>query len=231
MHLPNRKITRQITVDFYYGLGSRYSYLAASQLPKIEAETNCKFIWKPIYSGDLMGLREQNPFSQHPISGQYNSAYRSQDAKRWADYYHIPFHEPKISALHPQDLALLTLAAGSFNLLVEYSQAMFDAIFAQGIEIDEQVAIAVAKNLSIPENQFLQIHASPDTKDQLTSLTREAFDRGAFGVPTFFVEEEMFWGNDRLVLLVDFLKKLQEKGIDSAPISGFITKLSKPYKI
>lgn len=198
-----------IVVDFYYGLKSRYSYLAASQIPKIERETNSKFIWKPIYSGDLMRLRGQNPFTEQSVSGQYNFDYRHQDAKRWANYYEIPFHEPKKSSLKPQDLALFTLTAGKYNRLVEYSQAMFDAIFVRGLEIDEKLAIAIAKNLGIPESEFVETLESTDAIAQLTSLTQAAFERGAFGVPTFFVGEEMFWGNDRLVLLVHYLKKIK----------------------
>ncbi|MFN5564109.1 MAG: hypothetical protein ACK5BG_10795 [Pseudanabaena sp.] len=40
-----------VTIDFYYGLGSRYSYLAASQISRIQSRFDCKFIWKPLYSG------------------------------------------------------------------------------------------------------------------------------------------------------------------------------------
>ncbi|BAZ37110.1 DSBA oxidoreductase [Calothrix sp. NIES-4101] len=198
----------KITVDFYYGLGSRYSYLAASKISQLERENNCQFIWKPIYSGDLIQLRGQIPFTHKPVSGQYNHLYRHCDAKRWADYYNIPFHEPKISSLHPQYLALATLTAGKFNLLVEYSQAVFDAIFAKGIDIDEKFAIATATNLGIPQEDFTAILSSQDAIAQLESLTQEAFHRGAFGVPTFFVGEEMFWGNDRLVLLTHYLNKI-----------------------
>jgi len=195
------------TVDFYYGLGSRYSYLAASQICQIERETNCQFVWKPIFSGDLIRLRQRNPFTEKPIDGQYEHSYRHCDAKRWADYYNIPFHEPKISSLHPQYLALATLAAGKFNLLVEYSQVIFDAIFAKGIDIDEKFAIATATKLGIPQVDFSATLRSKDAIAQLETLTQEAFHRGAFGVPTFFVGEEMFWGNDRLVLLIHHLKK------------------------
>ncbi|MFN9061920.1 MAG: hypothetical protein ACK5WL_18360, partial [Pseudanabaena sp.] len=60
-----------VTIDFYYGLGSRYSYLAASQIPRIQSQFDCKFIWKPLFSGALIRLRPHNPFTDQPSSGQY----------------------------------------------------------------------------------------------------------------------------------------------------------------
>ncbi|MFB2974911.1 hypothetical protein [Microseira sp. BLCC-F43] len=75
-----------ISVYFYYGLGSRYSYLAASQLSRIEWETNCHFVWKPIFSGDLIRRWHRDPFAGEPVSGQYDWSYRRRDAQRWADY-------------------------------------------------------------------------------------------------------------------------------------------------
>ncbi|MFB2977537.1 DsbA family protein [Microseira sp. BLCC-F43] len=121
--------------------------------------------------------------------------------------YKIPFHEPKPLSVKPQDLALATLAAGSQGLLVPYSQALFDAIFAKGLAIDDAILTAIATNLGISQTDFQSHLKSNDTQNQLDLLTEEAFNRGVFGVPTFLFGSEMFWGNDRLVLLQHYLKK------------------------
>ena len=55
------RVTEPVAIDFYLGLGSRYSYLAASQLDRIEAKYDCRFAWKPIASGALMDRRGGNP--------------------------------------------------------------------------------------------------------------------------------------------------------------------------
>jgi 2-hydroxychromene-2-carboxylate isomerase len=81
-------------IDFYLGLGSRYSYLAASQVDRIEKTHGCRFVWKPIASGALMDRRGGNPFRGEPLSGQYDWSYREYDAKCWAAHYGIPFREP-----------------------------------------------------------------------------------------------------------------------------------------
>ena len=89
------------TVDFYLGLGSRYSYLAASQVDRIEKTHGCRFVWKPIASGALMDRRGGNPFRGEPLSGQYDWGYREYDAKCWAAYYGIPFREPVAFRIDP----------------------------------------------------------------------------------------------------------------------------------
>ena len=62
-----------LVVDFYYGLGSRYSYLASTQLERIAAETGCRFAWHPVSSGALMRLRGGRPFRGEPVSGHMPS--------------------------------------------------------------------------------------------------------------------------------------------------------------
>lgn len=88
-----------------------------------------------------------------------------------------------------------------------YSQALFDAIFAKGLAIDDAILTAIATNLGISQTDFQSHLKSNDTQNQLDLLTEEAFNRGVFGVPTFLFGSEMFWGNDRLVLLQHYLKK------------------------
>ncbi|NMF56586.1 2-hydroxychromene-2-carboxylate isomerase [Pseudanabaena yagii] len=193
----------QSRIDFYYGLGSRYSYLAASQISRFEAKFDCKFIWKPLFSGSLINLRQHNPFTHS--SGQYDWGYRQRDAKLWADYYGIPFHEPKLKAIAPELLAIAVLAANRHNLLEAYSQILFKAIFAEQLEIQVDVLVQLATSLGIPKDDFQAALRSPDLQIELEQITQEASQRGAFGVPTFFVNDEMFWGNDRLVLLEHYL--------------------------
>ena len=72
------------TVDFYYSIGSRYSYLASSQIAALERETGCRVVWHPLNSTTLISRRGANPFEGPPVSGQYDWSYRERDAKRWA---------------------------------------------------------------------------------------------------------------------------------------------------
>src|SRR5262245_51531581 len=126
------------TVDFYLGLGSRYSYLAASQVERIEKAYGCCFVWKPIASGALMDRRGGNPFRGEPLSGQYDWGYREYDAKCWAAYYGIPFKEPVHFRVDPAMLALACLAADKQGAMVRCCRLLHQAIFVDGAVIDDE---------------------------------------------------------------------------------------------
>src|SRR6476660_1441910 len=76
-----------VTVDFYYSIGSRYSYLAASQIDALERDTGCHVEWHPLNSHALITGSGRNPFDGAPVSGQYDWSYRERDARRWAAFY------------------------------------------------------------------------------------------------------------------------------------------------
>ena len=188
-------------IDFYLGLGSRYSYLAASQLERIEATYGCRFVWKPIASGALMDRRGGNPFRGQPLSGQYDWGYREYDAKCWASLYGVPFREPIAFRVDPDRLALACLAADGQGALVPCCRLLQQLIFVDGVVIDDGVMAGLAGQLELDKAAFQRDLAAPATRTRHDALLTEAAERGAFGVPTFFLGQQMFWGNDRLVLL------------------------------
>jgi 2-hydroxychromene-2-carboxylate isomerase len=190
-----------VSIDFYLGLGSRYSYLAASQVDRIEKTYDCQFVWKPIASGALMDRRGGNPFRDAPVSGQYDWNYREYDARCWASFYGIPFREPVAFRVDPAVLALACLAADRQGTLVRCCRLLQQLIFVEGTVIDDAVISAVPDRLDLDPAAFRRDLAMPETSARHEGLLDEAAARGAFGVPTFFLGDRMFWGNDRLVLL------------------------------
>lgn len=193
-------------VDFYYGLGSRYSYLASTQIGGLEADTGCRVRWRPLSSGDLIALRGPGPFHDHPVSGQYEWPYRRRDAEAWAAYYGVPYREPERLRVAPGQLAEACIAAGRLGCLVPYSQRLFAAIFVDGLVVDAGVLDGLAEEVGLKLAEFRKLRTDTVTVAAHLDTLREAHRRGAFGVPTFFVDREMFWGNDRLALLRHYLK-------------------------
>ncbi len=196
-----------LTVDFYYGLGSRYAYLASTQLERIAAGTGCRFAWHPVSSGALMRLRGGRPFRGEPISGQYEWPYRQRDAEAWAEYYNVPYREPVDFLVDPDDLAVAASAAQRLGAAEAYSRRLFQAIFVEGRTVAEDNLAALATGAGLDAADFRAQLADPATAARYQSELRRARARGAFGVPTFFLGERMFWGNDRLVLLEHFIEK------------------------
>ena len=201
-----------VEVEFFYGVASRYSYLASTQLPLIERATGCRFQWRPLFSGDLLARRGVSPFKQPQPSGQYDWAYRRRDAEEWAVYYDVPFREPPAELKGeklPRGLALACAAAARLGTVQAYSARLFQAVFADANPRFDRTGLSdYAAELRLNRDEFLQMLDDPATERVLQATTEEAFGRGAFGVPTFFVGDRMYWGNDRLVLLVRFLQSI-----------------------
>jgi 2-hydroxychromene-2-carboxylate isomerase len=201
-----------LTVDFYYGLGSRYAYLASTQIERIAAETGCRFAWHPISSGALMRLRGGRPFRGEPVSGQYEWPYRRHDAEAWAEYYGVPYREPVDFLVDPGYLAVAATAAQRLGAVEAYSRRLFRAIFVEGRAVLEADLAALAREAGLDAAGFRAHFENPATAEMQETTLQEAHRRGAFGVPTFFLGARMFWGNDRLVLLEHFIRKAPPGG-------------------
>jgi len=96
-------------------------------------------------------------------------------------------------------------AAGFQGALRAYCGGMFQAVFVTNEDIDEQTCSKIATRIDLDERLFTKAIRSRVVDERVTISARRAFDRGAFGVPTFFAGDRMFWGNDRLVLLEHYL--------------------------
>ena len=205
---PGDAMTEKPIVEFFFSPGSRYSYLAASQIPSIEAETGCVVDWRPVNGADIRARRGRDPFAGNSISGQYDWAYRRCDAQRWADYYGIPFREPPT---HRFDFELLVRAATvskRLGAIREYGWRLCSTVYGSSLwPIDESVCRRLATDIGLDGAAFASALRDPETERLAAAAAKDAYTRGAFGVPSFFIGDELFWGNDRIVLLKHVLLK------------------------
>ena len=193
-----------LIVHFYYSIGSRYSYLASTQISALERDTGCRVEWHPLNSVALIARRDRDPFEGAPVSGQYDWTYRERDAARWAALYDVPFREPRGRVeFDPGLVALAAVAGKRLGQVQSYSRALFSAVFAEpsATRVDRADCIRRAQACSIPTSRFTAELDDPATALELSNTIEATHRMGAFGVPTFVVGNEMFWGNDRIVLL------------------------------
>ncbi len=196
-------------VDFYYGLGSRYSYLASTQIARLEADTGCRVRWRPLYSADLFKARGADPFQGQPVSGQYAGAYRRFDAECWADYYGVPFREPEDVRFEPGRLALAATAAGRLGAVERFSRGLFQAIFVEGASpLDDAACRQVASEVGLDRAAFAAALDDPATAAAHAATVKEALAAGVFGVPSFVLDGRAYFGNDRLPIVRHVLRRL-----------------------
>lgn len=191
-----------MVVDFFFAPGSRYSYLASTQIAKLEAETGCRVSWRPVNGPDIRRLRGRDPFEGPALSGQYELAYRRTDAEAWAGMYGVPFYEPREFHFDHALLVEACLAGTMLGAGPDFFRDISGAIYVRrSWPIDEAMVCGVASEHDLDRDAFVEALHSEAVAKARAAAAREAFERGAFGVPTFFVGDEMFWGNDRLPLV------------------------------
>ena len=187
-------------VEFFFDLGSPYSYFASTQLSKFESRNNVKVIWRPILLGGLFkSVENKSPFYVESVS---KKQYLLSDLEAWASLYQIPFKLP--SQFPPNTLVAMrgALFAQQQGLLNKYAEKMFHAYFVNDFDIsDTSVVLNIANEVGMDLAEFSSAVDSAEIKQGLLEATKEAEDRGAFGVPTFFYGNQMFFGNDRFILL------------------------------
>ncbi len=190
------------TVDFYFDYGSPAAWLAYSQLPKLAADTGASVAMKPMLLGGVF----QATGNRAPISVPLKGSYLFQDFARFAKRYGVPLvmnpHFPvNTVTLMRGDVAL---AMRADTQLARYRDAVFRAVWVtQHNMADPATVAAVLGAAGLDGPAILAMTAEQAVKDELKALTQAAVERGVFGAPTFFVGDEMFWGQDRL----DFVRE------------------------
>ncbi|HWT96101.1 MAG TPA: DsbA family protein [Terriglobales bacterium] len=193
-------------VDFYYAIDSRYSYLAATQVPALEREFGCTIGWKPLSFQALMDARGDDPYDGRKLVGQYEPGYRDKDVHRWADFYEVPLVAPDWQG-DWQRIALAATASLRFEAGQAMSFALFQAVMQDGTTPKSDADIAViAERAGIDGEKLVAALDQPETQALFDKHLADARKIGVFGVPTFAVGTEIFWGNDRLLLLKHHLK-------------------------
>lgn len=201
-------MTRRI--EFYYAIGSRYSYLAAARLESLAQRAQLEIDWLPLNSVRLLEERGYSPFDHVEIvGGQYSPEYRERDAQRWAELYGIPFVEPRGRLqLHPELLALAATAGKRLGAAAAVSHALFAAVFhGEVARLDAEECVRAATEGGVARGPFQRALTSAQVRRELDETMLRAHLRGVFGVPTFIVDGEQFWGNDRLPLLERYLER------------------------
>jgi 2-hydroxychromene-2-carboxylate isomerase len=184
-------------VEFWFDFGSNYSYLSVMRIEALAAAHGVRIHWRPFLLGPV--FRDLG-FTNSPfVLQKEKGAYVWKDMERQCRKYDIPFVRPSTfprAALLAMRVALL---GADQQWMAGYCRKIMQLNFADDRDIGstEVVSDALAE-LGLPARQIIADSQSDANKLRLREQTETAAARGIFGAPTFFVGNEMFWGNDRL---------------------------------
>ena len=181
--------------DWYFDFLSPFSYLQLVQFDRLPPDL--EITYRPVLFAGLLGHWEHKGPAEIPAKRVHTY--------RWCHWYAarhgIPFRMPPAHPFNPLRPLRLAVAQGAEPALI---RAVFDAIWAEGRDLSrDDEWQGLTERLAIADAD--EAIAQPEVKEALKKSTEEAARRGVFGVPTFAIGGELFWGLDATDLVLDYL--------------------------
>lgn len=190
------------TVAFFFDFGSPASYLAWTQLPRIAEQAGAQITWKPM----LLGAVFKAAGNQSPVMIPSKGRWMLQDLARFAARYGATMRfNPNFPI---NTLTLMRGAAGyqDGERFEHYVKTMFEALWVEQKNLGEPEVVAeVLSAAGFDPVEFERLVNDEAVKERLKATTEEAIKRGVFGAPTFFIDDEMHFGQDRLDFVAEAL--------------------------
>jgi 2-hydroxychromene-2-carboxylate isomerase len=189
-------------VEFFFDFGSPASYLAWTQLPAICSKSGATLVYRPMLLGGVF----QATGNASPVTVPAKGRYMLTDLARFARRYGVPMrfnpHFPiNTLALMRGAVGVQLRQPGRFD---DFVSTIYRSMWVAGLDMSDSTVVGEALGKSgFDPQSILALSADPEIKAALKANTEEAVSRGAFGAPTMFVGDDMFFGQDRL----DFVRE------------------------
>lgn len=188
---------QQPSVEFWLDLSSIYSYLSVMRIDEAAQRAGVAVQWRPFLLGpifDALGW-EAPPF----IVQKEKGAYVWQDIQRQCRKYGLPWRQPSVFPRRTVLPTRIAVLAGNEPWRGAWCREIMRLNYGEDRDVDTpEVATDVLEKLGLPAADILEAAVSDENRQRLRATTQTARERGLFGAPTFFVGDEMYWGNDRL---------------------------------
>ena len=191
-------------IDYYFAPQSPWTYLGHPRLAAMTRATGATVRVLPVDLGQVFPVSGGLPLGKRAPQRQ---AYRLLELQRFSDLLKLPLHvKPKYFPVSGDDAARLIMAVDSHDgaeAAMKISGAVFAAVWAQQRNIaDEKVLAQLLVEQGLNPARLEQSH-SQAVHERYEANTQQAIEAGIFGAPSFVVDGEMFWGQDRL----DFVER------------------------
>lgn len=184
-------------IDFFFEFASPYGYIASFRIDAIAAAHGREVVWRPIMLGAALKLTGSQPNVNAPLKGDY----LKRDVPRLARLLDLPLAFPPVMPMNSlaASRAYWWLFEQDEDLAKGLAQAIYHAHWGEGRDLSAPEAVAeLAEEFGIDRGDLLAAVQDPRIKARLKEETDRSIARGVFGSPFVFVDDEPFWGADRL---------------------------------
>lgn len=189
-----------MTVKFLFDFGSPNAFMCHRVIPEIEARTGVKFLYEPVLLGGIFRLTG----NQSPATAfghiKNKPAYDALEMRRFVKKHGIPeFRQNPHFPVNTLMLMRGAVAAQEAGVFEAYVNWMYDEMWVRGRKMDDpEVYAASLDEGGLPKDEILRLLQSEPVKSKLLANTQAAVEAGVFGIPSFLVGDELFFGKDRL---------------------------------
>jgi len=193
-------------IDFYFSIGSTYTYLAVTRILDVEKKHHVQFNWKPFSVRAIMKEMNNIPFPKDKLN-KVNYMWR--DIERRAEGYGFFAKTPVPYPLSEFDLANQIAILGLVKWCgIDYVRLTYKKWFQEGKEPAIEPSISeICKELKMSKDDIISEAKTKLIEDKYLANTNSARENKIFGSPTFVINNEIFWGDDRMEDAIKFFKK------------------------
>lgn len=195
-------------IHFYWDLGSTNTYFALKLIKPIAVRYNTEIVWHPFNLGHVFKSNDY-VLMKEPRDKLNN---RLTDLQRWAKKYDLPFIRPDNFPIKTARALRGALAMREYGLEEAFMDAIFTAYWEDNNgEIGEYSELRkIAQKLGVNPDEFEAKSESEAVRQALIDSTNEAREQGVFGAPSILIEDELYWGKDRMEFVEDHLQRLAQ---------------------
>jgi 2-hydroxychromene-2-carboxylate isomerase len=201
-------------IEFFFDCSSPWTYLAFHNIQPMAAELGVGIAWRPILVGGVFNAVNPSVYESRDNPVAAKAAYMRKDLADWARLAGLKIVFPPtvfpVNSVKAMRGCVLLETEGK---LIPFARAAFEAYWRDDEDISQDAVLArVAKRAGVDPAFLSDGIAQQSVKDKLRANTDELIRRGGFGSPTLFVSgDDMYFGNDRLVLLREAVERLRQK--------------------
>lgn len=189
-------MSQNAPIQFWFSIGSTYTYLTVARLNDVETRTGLRFEWRPFSVRAIMIEQNNIPFTTKPVK----SGYMWRDIERRAALYGLPAKVPAPYPLKAFDLANRVAVVGAQEgWCPDYVRATYRRWFVDGLEAGGDPNLTESlQEIGQDPSRVVGLATSAEVGDAYDAATDQARKLNIFGSPTFVTRGEVFWGDDRL---------------------------------
>lgn len=194
--------------EFHFDFGGPNSYLAHKILPEFCARTGAEAVYVPVLLGGLFKLTNNQAPMMRYAETPAKQKYEMLEFDRFVKAHALPFRMNPRFPMNSLYLMRGAIAAQHLNCFAPYVDAVMAAMWEDCADMTDAVVVQdVLNKAGLDSTALLALAEDAGIKSELIANTEAAAKRGVFGVPTFFVGEDMFWGKERLAQVEAALAK------------------------